>query len=53
MIQKSNPNFSLSNEKDLRKQKKNQRRAVQVTKGWVEGAAVWLLYEYFDSGLKR
>lgn len=26
--------------KDLRKRKKNQRRAVQATKGWVEGAAV-------------
>lgn len=39
--------------KDLRKRKKNQRRAVQATKGWVEGAAVWILYEYFDSGLKR
>lgn len=32
--------FLLHFKKDLRKRKKNQRRAVQATKGWVEGAAV-------------
>uniref|UniRef100_A0A8C0I4G6 RRM domain-containing protein n=1 Tax=Balaenoptera musculus TaxID=9771 RepID=A0A8C0I4G6_BALMU len=32
--------FNLRMFKDLRKQKQNQKRAVQATKGWVEGASV-------------